>query len=90
MEHTQILTAGGKEKGKVDLAPTLFAAPVNEALIHQAVVRQLAGKRVGTADTLTRGQVRGGVPGRYADADARCRAHGPARLRKILSGTTSS
>jgi large subunit ribosomal protein L4 len=60
MEHAPILTASGTEKGKVDLAPTLFAAPVNEALIHQAVVRQLAGKRVGTADTLTRGQVRGG------------------------------
>ena len=38
----------------------LFGAPVNEALIHQAVVRQLAGRRVGTADTLTRGEVRGG------------------------------
>jgi large subunit ribosomal protein L4 len=60
MENAPILTAAGKEKGKVDLAPTLFAAPVNEALIHQAVVRQLAGKRVGTADTLTRGRVRGG------------------------------
>jgi large subunit ribosomal protein L4 len=60
MDHAPILTASGKEKGKVDLAATLFAAPVNESLIHQAVVRQLAGKRVGTADTLTRGQVRGG------------------------------
>ena len=46
MDNAPILTAAGKEKGKVDLAPTLFAAPVNEALIHQAVVRQLAGKRV--------------------------------------------
>jgi len=60
MDNAPILTAAGKEKGKVDLAPTLFAAPVNEALIHQAVVRQLAGQRLGTADTLTRGRVRGG------------------------------
>jgi large subunit ribosomal protein L4 len=60
MDHAPILTASGKEAGTVDLAPSLFAAPVNEALIHQAVVRQLAGARLGTSDTLTRGGVRGG------------------------------
>ena len=60
MQNATILTASGSEAGKVDLAPSLFAAPVNEALIHQAVVRQLAGQHLGTADTLTRGQVRGG------------------------------
>jgi large subunit ribosomal protein L4 len=60
MPHAPILTVGGKESGTVDLAPSLFDAPVNEALIHQAVVRQLAGQRLGNADTLTRGEVRGG------------------------------
>jgi large subunit ribosomal protein L4 len=60
MPHAPILTASGKEKGQVDLAPSLFDAPVNDALIHQAVVRQLAGQRLGNADTLTRGEVRGG------------------------------
>ena len=43
----------------IELPDSLFAAPINEALIHQAVLRQLAGARIGTADTLTRGQVRG-------------------------------
>jgi large subunit ribosomal protein L4 len=60
MPQTTILTADGKEGGTVDLAETLFAAPINETLIHQAVVRQMAGRRLGTADTLTRGEVRGG------------------------------
>jgi large subunit ribosomal protein L4 len=60
MPQTTILTAEGKESGTVDLAETLFAAPINESLIHQAVVRQMAGRRLGTADTLTRGEVRGG------------------------------
>jgi large subunit ribosomal protein L4 len=59
MDH-EILTASGKEAGQVDLAESLFGAPVNEALIHQAVVRQLAGRRIGAADTLTRAQVTGG------------------------------
>jgi large subunit ribosomal protein L4 len=60
MEQMSVLSVSGKAAGKVDLAPALFAAPVNNALIHQAVVRQMAGARLGTADTLTRGQVRGG------------------------------
>ena len=60
MPSTTILTADGKEGGKVDLAETLFAAPINESLIHQAVVRQMAGRRLGTSDTLTRGEVNGG------------------------------
>ncbi|MCV0404084.1 MAG: 50S ribosomal protein L4 [Chloroflexi bacterium] len=60
MPQTTILTADGKEGGKVELAETLFAAPISEPLIHQAVIRQLAGRRIGTADTLTRGEVNGG------------------------------
>jgi large subunit ribosomal protein L4 len=60
MPQTKILDASGKEAGQVELAESLFGAPVNEALIHQAVVRQLAGQRLGTADTLTRAGVAGG------------------------------
>ena len=60
MPQTTVLTANGEQAGQVELAETLFAAPINETLIHQAVVRQLANRRIGTADTLTRGEVRGG------------------------------
>jgi large subunit ribosomal protein L4 len=60
MPQTTILKADGKEAGSVDLSETLFAAPINESLIHQAVVRQMAGRRTGSADTLTRGEVTGG------------------------------
>ena len=60
MPQTTVLTANGKEAGHVDLAESLFAAPINETLIHQAAVRQLANRRIGTADTLTRGEVAGG------------------------------
>jgi large subunit ribosomal protein L4 len=58
-QTTTILKADGAEAGKLELADSLFGAPVNESLIHQAVVRQLAGRRLGTSDTLTRGEVRG-------------------------------
>ena len=60
MPQMTMLKADGKEAGSIDLAETLFAAPINESLIHQAVVRQLAGRRLGTSDTLTRGRVNGG------------------------------
>jgi large subunit ribosomal protein L4 len=60
MAQTTVLKADGAEAGTVDLAESLFAAPVNKTLIHQAVVRQLAGRRIGSADTQTRGEVRGG------------------------------
>ena len=60
MAKTTILNATGGDAGSVDLAESLFGAPVNESLIHQAVVRQQAGRRIGTVDTLTRGEVRGG------------------------------
>jgi large subunit ribosomal protein L4 len=60
MAKATILNATGGDAGSVDLAESLFGAPVNEALIHQAVVRQQAGRRIGSADTLTRAEVRGG------------------------------
>ena len=60
MAKTTILNPTGGDAGSVDLAESLFGAPVNEAIIHQAVVRQQAGRRIGSADTLTRAEVRGG------------------------------
>ena len=58
--QTRLLSATGEIVRNVDLADSLFAAPVNETLIHQAAVRQLAGRRIGTSNTLTRGEVHGG------------------------------
>ncbi|MGH2462363.1 MAG: 50S ribosomal protein L4 [Candidatus Limnocylindria bacterium] len=55
-----VLTATGTKKGSIDLADSLFGAPVRSALIHQAAMAQLDARRVGSSDTLTRGLVRGG------------------------------
>lgn len=60
MPQTKVLSATGDELRQVELAETLFAAPINETLIHQAAVRQLAGRRMGTSNTLRRGEVSGG------------------------------
>jgi len=60
MPQTNLYDRTGATVGSVDLAEVLFAAPVNEAVLHQAMVAQLAGRRIGTSDTKTRGEVRGG------------------------------
>jgi large subunit ribosomal protein L4 len=50
----------GEEVGQVELADTVFAAPVNEPLMHQALVRQLANARLGTHKVKGRSEVAGG------------------------------
>jgi len=60
MPQTTLYDRTGANVGTVDLSETLFAAPVNTAVLHQVVTAQLAGRRTGTADTKTRGDVAGG------------------------------
>ncbi len=60
MPQTTLYDRTGASVGSVELPDGLFAAPVSEAVIHQVVVAQLAGRRAGTHDTKTRGEVRGG------------------------------
>jgi large subunit ribosomal protein L4 len=50
----------GKDVGQVELNDSIFAADVNTALMHQALMRQLANARLGTHKVKTRGEVRGG------------------------------
>jgi large subunit ribosomal protein L4 len=60
MPQTTLYDRTGKSIGNVELVDVLFAAPVNAAVLHQVVTAQLAGRRTGTHDTKTRGEVRGG------------------------------
>jgi len=50
----------GEQIREAELRDDIFAAPVNQALMHQALVRQLANARLGTHKTKTRGEVSGG------------------------------
>ena len=60
MPSTPLYDRTGKTVGSVELSDELFAAPVNTAVLHQVATAQLAGRRTGTHDTRTRGEVRGG------------------------------
>ena len=49
-----------QEVGEIDLPDSVFKTEVSSAIVHQAVVTQLAGRRRGTASTKTKAEVRGG------------------------------
>ncbi|MGQ9490125.1 MAG: 50S ribosomal protein L4 [Anaerolineae bacterium] len=55
-----MMNMAGEQVGEVELADTIFAAPVNIPLMHQAVVRQLANARLGTHKVKGRSEVAGG------------------------------
>jgi large subunit ribosomal protein L4 len=50
----------GEQIGDIELSDRVFAAEINQSLVHDVVVMQNANKRQGTAATKTRGMVRGG------------------------------
>jgi large subunit ribosomal protein L4 len=49
----------GEVVRNIEISDTVFAVPFNEALVHQAVTRQQANARQGTAATKARGEVAG-------------------------------
>lgn len=49
----------GEQVGEIELLPEIFEVEPNTALMHQALVRQLANARQGNAKTKTRGEVNG-------------------------------
>ena len=59
MPSVDVIDLSNKKVGTLDLADAVFAAPVNEALLYEAVRHHLAGTRRGTAKTKTRHEVAG-------------------------------
>lgn len=55
-----VYNQAGEVVGQTELDEKVYDQPMNEGLIHQAVVHYLANQRMGTASTKTRGQVAGG------------------------------
>ena len=56
----------GEGTGKIEVSDSVFNVPVNEAVVHQALVMQLANRRQGTADTQTRSDVKRSTRKMYA------------------------
>jgi large subunit ribosomal protein L4 len=60
MVSVDVVDHRGKPQGTLELHAAVFGAPVHGSLLHQAVVRELAGRRAGTHDTRGRSEVSGG------------------------------
>ena len=55
-----IVNTSGEVVGQTELDETIWGIEPHMAVMHQALIRQQANARTGTADTKTRGEVRGG------------------------------
>ncbi len=60
MPEVAVVNSEGAEVGKISLSSEVFEVQPHGPLMHSAVVSHLNNLRSGTADTLTRGEVRGG------------------------------
>ena len=60
MAKVSVLNMEGSEVGTIELSDAVFGVEVNEHLVHQAVLNQLANNRQGTQKAKTRSEVSGG------------------------------
>lgn len=60
MPTVDLFNREGQKVGDIQLSENVFAVEVNENVLHQVVVAQLANKRQGTQSTKTRAEVSGG------------------------------
>ena len=61
-----IYSLEGEVVDQIELSQAIFGLPFNEAVVHQAMARQLANRRRGTASAKTRGEVRGSTRKLYS------------------------
>lgn len=60
MPKVAVYNTAGEQVGEIELSEQVFGVRVKPAVLHQAVVAQLANARQGTHATKTRARVRGG------------------------------
>ena len=60
MPKVAVYNSANQQVGDIELNDSIFGVEMNAGLVHQAVVMQLASRRLGTHATKTRGLVRGG------------------------------
>jgi len=61
-----VYSLSGEVAEQVELDEDIFGLPFNRAVVHQALVRQLANKRQGSASTKSRSEVSGSTRKLYA------------------------
>ena len=88
MPNVNVQSPTGDLARSVELPDAVFDVQVNVPLIHQVVVAQLAAARQGTADTKTRGEVRGGGRKPYRQKGTGRARQGSTRAPQFAGGGT--
>ena len=60
MPSVALYNMNGDKVGTMELDEEVFAAEINQAVLHEVVVNYLANQRQGTQNTKTRAEVSGG------------------------------
>ena len=60
MPKVAVYDMAGKQTGEMEISEDIFGVEINETVVHQAMVMQLASRRLGTHMTKTRAMVKGG------------------------------
>ncbi len=81
-----VLNLEGKKVREVELPSSIFEAPINVDLMHQAYVRQLANARLGTHETKVRGEVAGGGAKPYKQKGTGRARQGSRRAAQWVGG----
>jgi large subunit ribosomal protein L4 len=76
-----VYNRSGEILRQIEVSETLFGQPLNDALVHQALIAQRANARQGTSDTKTRTEVAGSTKKLY-----RQKHTGKARAGSAKSG----
>jgi large subunit ribosomal protein L4 len=81
-----VYSLNGEVVDQIELSQAIFALPFNEAVVHQAMTRQLASRRQGTASTRTRGEVIGSTKKLYSQKHTGRARRGDAKSPLLRGG----
>lgn len=81
-----VYNLSGEVVTQLEISDDIFGLPFNDAVVHQALVRQLANKRQGTASTKTRGEVRGSTRKVYLQKHTGRARRGAVRSPVLVGG----
>ena len=81
-----LFDSAGERQGEIRLSKLIFAEEPNQAVMHQAMIRQLANGRQGTASTKNRTAVSGGGAKPYRQKGTGRARHGSIREPSMKGG----
>jgi large subunit ribosomal protein L4 len=84
--QVDLYSSTGAKKGSLELPASLFEAPINGGLMHQAVVMQQANRRASTAHTKSRGEVIGSTKKLFQQKGTGRARRGPLRSPLMKGG----